>query len=168
MQYYFLKNGGAVLQVGNGGTKGKTSPNDHYCWERPEDMDYDRPAYSCDACSDLAAEMASAMAAASIVFKDNWPYSLKLVQGAKVLFDFARTKRARYVKAIPEAENFYNSSGYWDEFIWGGAWLYYATGNLTYLELVTEPSIAEHAGASGGWKYYGVFDWDNKLTGAQV
>ena len=65
-------------------------------------------------------------------------------------------------------EHFYNSSGYWDEFIWGGAWLYYATGNLTYLELVTEPSIAEHAGASGGWKYYGVFDWDNKLSGAQV
>jgi hypothetical protein len=46
--------------------------------------------------------------------------------------------------------------------------LYYATGNLTYLELVTQPSIAEQAGASGGWKYYGVFDWDNKLTGAQV
>jgi hypothetical protein len=112
--------------------------------------------------------MAAAMAAASIVFKDNPLYSHKLVQGAQALYNFAWRKLARYVEAIPEAQHFYNSSGYWDELIWGGAWLYYATGNLTYLELVTQPSIAEQAGSSGGWKYYGVFDWDNKLTGAQV
>ena len=131
-------------------------------------MDYERQAYQCGTCSDLGAEMAAAMAAASIVFKDNRAYSLKLVQGARVLYEFARRNRGRYVKSVPDAENFYNSTGYWDEFIWGGAWMYYATGNTTYLDLVTKQTLANHAGAAGGWKYYGVFDWDNKLTGAQV
>lgn len=155
-------------QVGTGGPPGGQTPNDHYCWERPEDMDYDRQAYSCGACSDLAAEMAAALAAASIVFKDNRAYSLKLVNGARVLFAFSRNSRGRYCKAIPDAEVYYNSTGYWDEYIWGGAWMYYATGNSSYLQLVTNPGIAAHAGASGGWKYYGIFDWDNKLAGAQV
>ncbi|KAH7426357.1 hypothetical protein KP509_11G098200 [Ceratopteris richardii] len=155
-------------QVGTGGTPGDTTPNDHYCWERPEDMDYERQAYSCGACSDLAAEMAAALAAASIVFKDNRAYSLKLVQGATVLFAFARERRGRYVKAIPDAETYYNSTGYWDEYIWGSAWMYFATGNSSYLKLATAEGLAKHAGASGGWKYYGIFDWDNKLTGAQV
>ncbi|KAM7265781.1 hypothetical protein ACFE04_003464 [Oxalis oulophora] len=33
-----------VSQVGVGDTSGgKTNPNDHYCWMRPEDIDYQRP-----------------------------------------------------------------------------------------------------------------------------
>lgn len=157
-----------VSQVGVGDTSGgSTTPNDHYCWMRPEDIDYKRPVEECHGCSDLAAEMAAALASASIVFKDNKAYSQKLVHGAKTLFRFSREQRGRY-SVGNDAENFYNSTMYWDEFIWGGAWLYYATGNSSYLQLATTPGLAKHAGAFWGGPDYGVFSWDNKLAGAQV
>ncbi|KAH0766834.1 hypothetical protein KY290_004198 [Solanum tuberosum] len=157
-----------AAQVGKGDTTGgATDPNDHYCWVRPEDIDYARPVTECHGCSDLAAEMAAALASASIVFKDNKAYSQKLVHGARTLFKFSRDQRGRY-SVGNEAENFYNSTGYWDEFIWGAAWLYYATGNSSYLQLATTPGIAKHAGAFWGGPDYGVLSWDNKLTGAQV
>ncbi|XP_033137944.1 endoglucanase 25 isoform X2 [Brassica rapa] len=159
-----------VSQVGAGNTDdGSTDPNDHYCWMRPEDMDYKRPVTTCNGgCSDLAAEMAAALASASIVFKDNREYSKKLVHGAKTVYQFGRTRRGRYSAGTAESAKFYNSSMYWDEFIWGGAWLYYATGNVTYLDLITKPTMAKHAGAFWGGPYYGVFSWDNKLAGAQL
>ncbi|KAH7520870.1 endoglucanase 25 [Ziziphus jujuba] len=158
-----------VAQVGSGDTSGgSTTPNDHYCWMRPEDIDYKRPVTLCSSCSDLAAEMAAALAAASIVFKDNKAYSQKLVHGAKTLFRFSREQRGRYSAGSSEASIFYNSTSYWDEFVWGGAWLYYATGNNSYLQLATTPGIAKHAGAFWGGPDYGVLSWDNKLAGAQV
>lgn len=136
---------------------------------RPEDIDYKRPVTTCNGgCSDLAAEMAAALASASIVFKDNKEYSKKLVHGAKTVYQFGRTRRGRYSAGTAESSKFYNSSMYWDEFIWGGAWMYYATGNVTYLDLITKPTMARHAGAFWGGPFYGVFSWDNKLAGAQV
>ncbi|KAL0454537.1 UNVERIFIED_CONTAM: Endoglucanase 25 [Sesamum latifolium] len=156
-----------VAQVGKGDTTGGSDPNDHYCWMRPEDIDYDRPVTECHSCSDLAAEMAAALASASIVFKDNKVYSQKLVHGAKTLFKFSREQRGRYSSGN-EAAIFYNSTSYWDEFVWGATWLYYATGNSSYLQLATTPGLAKHAGAFWGGPYYGVLSWDNKLAGAQV
>lgn len=135
---------------------------------RPEDIDYDRPVTECHSCSDLAAEMAAALASASIVFKDNKAYSQKLVHGAATLFSFARKQRGRYSAGGTDAALFYNSSGYWDEFLWGGAWLYYATGNSSFLSLATTTGLARHAGAFWGGPDYGVLSWDNKLTGVQV
>ncbi|KAF9587184.1 hypothetical protein IFM89_039624 [Coptis chinensis] len=157
-------------QVGAGDTSGgSTTPNDHYCWERPEDIDYQRPVYVCHSCSDLAAEMAAALAAASIVFKDSKTYSQKLVHGAKTVFQFSRDQRSRYTGSSSDPpSHFYNSTGYWDEFVWGGAWLYYATGNVTYLDLATNRKMARHAGAFWGGPDYGVLSWDNKLAGTQV
>lgn len=135
---------------------------------RPEDIDYPRPVVECHACSDLAAEMAASLAAASIVFKDNKAYSQKLVHGATTLFKFARQNRGRYSAGGSDAAKFYNSTSYWDEFVWGGSWMYLATGNSSYLQLATHPKLAKHAGAYWGGPDYGVFSWDNKLTGAQV
>ncbi|KAK4846814.1 hypothetical protein QYF36_022220 [Acer negundo] len=158
-----------VAQVGVGDTSGgSTTPNDHYCWMRPEDIDYDRPVQECSSCSDLAAEMAAALASASIVFKDNKAYSQKLVHGAKTLFSFARQQRGRYSAGSAEAAIFYNSTSYWDEFIWGGAWLYYATGNSSYLQLATTTGLAKHAGTFWGSLDNSVLSWDNKLAGAQL
>ncbi|KAK8525103.1 hypothetical protein V6N13_016087 [Hibiscus sabdariffa] len=158
-----------AAQVGVGDTSGgSTTPNDHYCWMRPEDIDYPRPVYECHSCTDLAAEMAAALASASIVFKDNKAYSQKLVHGARTLFQFSRDQRGRYSAGGSDPALFYNSSSYWDEFVWGGAWLYYATGNVSYLQLATHPKLAKHAGAFWGGPDYGVLSWDNKLAGAQV
>lgn len=68
-----------MVQVGD--------PNmDHRCWERPEDMDTPRNVYKVsdqNPGSDVAAETAAALAAASIVFKDSDPsYSAKLLHTA--------------------------------------------------------------------------------------
>ncbi|MFS7895924.1 putative cellulase [Helianthus anomalus] len=158
-----------VSQVGKGDTSGgATDPNDHSCWMRPEDINYPRPVTECSSCSDLAAEMAAALASASIVFKDNKPYSKKLVRGAATLWQFARDQRGIYSSGGADAGMFYNSSMYWDEFVWGGTWMYYATGNQSYLYLSSHPKLAKHAGAFWGGPDYGVLSWDNKLTGAQV
>ncbi|RRT43057.1 hypothetical protein B296_00054099 [Ensete ventricosum] len=157
-----------ATQVGQGATSGGANPNDHYCWTRPEDIDYPRPVYECHSCSDLAAEMAAALAAASIVFKDNKSYSQKLVHGAATLWKFSRNQRGRYSEGGSDASIFYNSTSYWDEFVWGGAWMYLATGNASYLQLSTHPKLAKHAGAFRGGPDYGVLSWDNKLTGAQM
>lgn len=136
---------------------------------RPEDIHYKRTVTQCySSCSDLAAEMAAALASASIVFKDNRLYSEKLVHGAKTLYKFASFNKNRYSTPGKESSKFYNSSMYEDELLWGGAWLYYATGNVTYLEGVTSHYMAKKAGAFGNSPYYGVFSWDNKLPGAQV
>lgn len=136
---------------------------------RPEDIDYARPVTQSSNCGDLASEMAAALASASIVFKDNKAYSQKLVHGAKTLFKFGREGgRGLYSPAGSEASIFYNSTSYWDEYVWGAAWMYYATGNNSYLQLATNPTLAKHAGAFWGGPDYGVFSWDNKLAGAQV
>ena len=82
-------------QVGVG-LNGSTTLDDHYCWMRPEDMDYPRPMTQCSVGSELAREMAAALAAASIVFKDDTAYSKKLVKGAITLFKFSKNKRGRY------------------------------------------------------------------------
>ncbi|KAM7276828.1 hypothetical protein ACFE04_018694 [Oxalis oulophora] len=169
-----LKDGDSATEfkdlVGRGGDTcgGKTNPNDHYCWMRPEDIDYQRPVSQCDSCSDLAAEMAAALASASIVFKDDKVYSQKLVHGATTLFKFAREKRGRYSGDGSAAAPFYNSSSYWDEFIWGGTWMYFASGNISYLDLVTNPELGRNAGPFWGGLDNGVLSWDNKLAGAQL
>ncbi|THU71374.1 hypothetical protein C4D60_Mb04t00720 [Musa balbisiana] len=157
-----------VAQVGQGDTSKGPDPNDHYCWVRPEDIDYPRPVYECHSCSDLAGEMAAALAAASIVFKDSKTYSEKLAHGARTLFKYGRDQRGRYSPGGSDPSLFYNSTSYWDEYVWGGAWLYFATGNSSYLQLATAPGLAKHAGAFWGGPDYGVFSWDNKLAGSQV
>lgn len=68
-------------QVGDGGS-------DHDCWQRPEEMTTPRPVYKIDPQkpgSDLAAETAAALAAASIAFKSygNPSYSSTLLTHAK-------------------------------------------------------------------------------------
>lgn len=59
---------------------------DHACWERPEDMDTPRTVYKVDPShpgSDVAAETAAALAAASIVFRSSDPaYSRLLLDRA--------------------------------------------------------------------------------------
>ncbi|XP_048614627.1 endoglucanase 21-like [Brassica napus] len=51
---------------------------------------------------------------------------------------------------------------------WGGAWMYYATGDNTYLAKVTSHDLAKRAGAFSHGPRYGVFGWDNKLAGTQL
>ncbi|KAF5482306.1 hypothetical protein F2P56_002888 [Juglans regia] len=156
-------------QVG-GHQNGSMTPDDHNCWQKPEQMDYPRPTQICNAGPDLAGEMAAALAAASIVFRENDAYSKKLIKGAETLFAFARDggRRRTYSRGNPYIAPYYNSTGYYDEYMWGGAWLYYATGNNTYLSLATNPGIPKNSKAFYMIPELSVLSWDNKLPAAML
>ncbi|KAL2661983.1 hypothetical protein AAZV13_02G015000 [Glycine max] len=76
---------------------------DHACWERPEDMDTPRSVFKIDANtpgSEVAAETAAALAAASLVFRRSDPtYSKILVRRAIRVFQFADKYRGSYSNA---------------------------------------------------------------------
>ncbi|GLT95622.1 hypothetical protein SLE2022_132930 [Rubroshorea leprosula] len=156
-------------QVG-GSQNGSTIPDDHNCWMRPEDMDYNRPVQTTTAGPDLAGEMAAALAAASIVFRDNDAYSKRLVKGAETVFAFARDlgRRRRYSEGNLFIEPYYNSTGYFDEYMWGSAWLYYATGNNSYISLATNPGLPKNSKAFYMLLGQSVLSWDNKLPAAML
>ena len=73
---------------------------DHDCWERPEDMDTERTVYNVSAGrpgSDIAGETAAALAAASMVFRDDDPeYAETLLASARKAFEFADTYKGAY------------------------------------------------------------------------
>jgi len=151
-------------QVGNGGT-------DHAWWGSAEVMAMTRPAYKIDAThpgSDLAAETAAAMAAASMVFKTDDPaYSATLLTHAIQLYNFADTYRGVYSASITDAAGYYNSySGYNDELVWGAIWLYRATGDaawLTKAETYYANLSTESQTAIKSYKWG--LAWDDKSTG---
>nr|ALR96227.1 cellulase [Lactuca sativa] len=140
---------------------------DHKCWDRPEDMTEKRPAIQINASSpgsDVAAETAAAMAAASLVFKSNSGYSSSLLKHAKELFTFADQSRGLYSESIPEVQTYYNSTGYGDELLWAASWLYHATKDHTYLDYVTGSNGESYA----NWGSPTWFSWDDKRPGTQV
>lgn len=101
--------------------------------------------------------MAASLASASIVFRDQVEYSATLVNSAKAVYLYAEAMSAKR-----------KSADHWDDLIWGGAWLYYATGDNSYLAKVTSHDLANRAGAFSHGPRYGVFGWDNKLAGTQL
>ena len=71
--------------------------SDLSCWERPEDMTTSRQAFRVDPQhpgSDLAADTAAAMAAASIVFRGTYPdyANLLLVHSKQVGYNYKHSK----------------------------------------------------------------------------
>ena len=119
------------VQVGDGST-------DHSYWYPPEYINYKYPSYKIDESgpgSEVAAETAACLAAASLVFKDeDSEYSQTLLKHAIEIYDFADQFRGDYTMTVP-ATAFYNSfSGYKDELAWGAMWLYKVTGDEKYYE----------------------------------
>ena len=168
---YFIKchAGKNVLyaQVGDGTT-------DHGFWYPPEYINYKYPAYKIDASgpgSELAAETAACLAAASLVFKDeDSSYSQTLLKHAIELYDFADEYRGDYTQTVP-ASAFYNSySGYKDELAWGAMWLYKVTGEEKYNEKYKEIADAEYL--PHDMKKFtgctGPISWDDKRPGAYI
>ncbi|CAK9139212.1 unnamed protein product [Ilex paraguariensis] len=138
---------------------------DHKCWERPEDMDTVRSVYSVspgNPGSDVAGETAAALAAASMVFrKVNPKYSTLLLRTAKKVMQFAMQYRGAYSDSLGSAVcPFYCSySGYEDELLWGAAWLFRATNDVSYFNFIK--SLGPNDATD-------IFSWDNKFAGAYV
>ncbi|KAL3650767.1 Esterase/lipase/thioesterase [Castilleja foliolosa] len=165
---YLLKaataeSGALYVQVGD-------PNNDHSCWERPEDMDTTRNVYkvtSQNPGSDVAAETAAALAAASIVFKDSDPsYSNTLLKTAVEVFDFADRYKGSYSDSSLSSVvcPFYCSySGYHDELLWGASWLHKASNDDSYLSY-----IQSNGQTLGADEDDFSFSWDDKRAGTKV
>ncbi|VAI43869.1 unnamed protein product [Triticum turgidum subsp. durum] len=132
--------------------------------------DYFIKAYKVDAehpGSEVAAETAAAMAAASIVFRraGDAHYAHLLLHHAQQLFEFADKYRGRYDASVRVVKSYYPSaSGYNDELLWAALWLHRATGGREYLDYAV--ANADDFGGTG----WGVseFSWDIKYPGLQV
>ncbi|CAJ1974311.1 unnamed protein product [Sphenostylis stenocarpa] len=154
---------GSTISINN-------EPNDVSCWQRPEDMKYERPVSICDgSASDLAGEIVAALSAASMVFKSDKDYSKRLVQAAESLFGAIPTKQGIYTMddvCGKQARMFYNSNSYEDELAWGATWLFLATENTNYLATATATLFSAKSNESSVDK--GVLYWNNKLNAVEV
>ncbi|XP_022875747.1 endoglucanase 17 isoform X2 [Olea europaea var. sylvestris] len=150
------------VQVGDAG-------KDHACWERPEDMDTPRSVFKIDKNTpgtEVAAETAAALAAASLVFRRSDPtYSKLLATRAIRVFEFADKYRGSYSNGLkPYVCPYYcDFSGYQDELLWGAAWLHKATKNRMYLNYIQANGLTLGADESDN-----TFGWDNKHVGARI
>ncbi|ONK66115.1 uncharacterized protein A4U43_C06F4300 [Asparagus officinalis] len=133
---------------------------DHQCWIRPENMKTPRTLYKISKSmpgTEIAAETAAAMAASAMVFRTiDHPYSRRLLNKAKLLFDFAKNYKGTYDGECP----FYCSfSGYNDELLWAASWLYIATRRVAYKKFISYEAMSSSVAE---------FSWDLKFSGAQV
>ncbi|XP_027911709.1 endoglucanase 8-like [Vigna unguiculata] len=149
-----------VAQVGDANA-------DHACSERPEDMDTPRTSYFLTKekpGSELAAEIAAALAASSIAFRaTDASYSNIILNRAIQVFDFANKYRGSYNNSVGAAAcPFYcDYNSYMDDLTWGAAWLYKATKKTSYWDFVK--SNIEKVGVD---PYQ--FGWDAKTAGINV
>ncbi|KAI3884370.1 hypothetical protein MKW92_039527 [Papaver armeniacum] len=152
------------------GTMVPGSTRNDLCWERPEDMDYERVIFQLQSAPDVAAEMAASLAAASMVFQDDKKYSQQLVAATSLLIDFAMHHSEKTTPTISglDVGLLYRSSSYHDEIIWASAWIYFATGDTSYLSMATDETIARKAGAFKAIENLRIPSWDNKLPGVSL
>lgn len=139
-------------------------------------MSYKRPISKCNStASDLAGEIIAALSAASMVFREELDYSGQLIKAAEKLYGVATIeedtshKQGTYTSVEAcggDAREFYNSTGYKDELVWGGTWLSFATGNISYLEYATRKF--KEAADEEKISEKGIFYWNNKLIANQV
>lgn len=137
-------------------------------------MSYARPVSICNSsASDLAGEIVAALSAASMVFRENMAYSRELIHGAEKLFELTTAVDARVQGTYTmsdacggQARQFYNSSGFEDELVWAGTWLFFATGNTTYLRHATDKFASAETEEMASEKW--ILDWNNKNTANSV
>ncbi|TKY74147.1 Endoglucanase 25 [Spatholobus suberectus] len=149
-------------------------PNDVSCWQRPEDMNYERLVSICDgSASDLAGEIVAALSASSMVFREDKDYSRRLVQAAESLYEAITredpTKQGTYTMVDAcgkQARMLYNSTSYKDELAWGATWLFLATAKADYLANATAIFLSAKSDESSVDK--GILYWNNKLNAVEV
>ncbi|PPD97809.1 hypothetical protein GOBAR_DD05151 [Gossypium barbadense] len=94
---------------------------------KPEDMRYKKPVSVCnETTSDLAGEIVAALSAASIIYE---------ITEKKT--GFTAITYTTIDACGGEARRFYGLSRYEDELVRATTWLFFATGNLTFLDYAT-------------------------------
>lgn len=93
----------------------------------------ERPYYTCnDSC--IEAQMAAALAAGYLVFKDTDATKAKeYLTHAEACFDRANAKRS--IGADEAEHSYYKPSSFYDDLFFAANWMYMATGEQSYLDL---------------------------------
>ncbi len=113
-------------------------------------------------------QMAAAMAAGSIVFKEENPtLAESYLKHAKSLFELADTTRSNDDQGVQK--QYYPQTDYFDDLFYAANWLYRATQDNAYLEKCDEyiPNLATES-QSTERKYTWGFCWDDALQGAAL
>ncbi|VFQ92847.1 unnamed protein product [Cuscuta campestris] len=140
---------------------------DHNCWERPEDMDTPRTAFAVtdkSPGSEVSGEIAAALAASSLAFKDSDPkYSQWILQRAAQVFEFGDKFRGSYNNSIGQwvCPFYCDFGGYQDELVWAAIWLHKATNEERYWDYVRQ-NINTFGMATN------LFGWESKDAGINV
>ncbi|PIA65554.1 hypothetical protein AQUCO_00100802v1 [Aquilegia coerulea] len=125
--------------------------SDHRCCQRPEDMDTNRTAYVVtdkNPGSEVAGEIAAALASSSIVFKTSDPaYSWQLLERAIQVFEFADNYQGSYNPSL----------GKWDcPFYCDFSGYYFNSGELDENKL--DVDVARYVGKGGDCSLSDVID----------
>ncbi|PRW56955.1 Six-hairpin glycosidase [Chlorella sorokiniana] len=135
-------------------------------WYRPEEQALPRPAYAVDLTtggSDLGGSVTAALAAASMVFRNqnDTDYAKRLLDKAQEVYSFSKEMKGKFGDGDFNLTVLYNTSTYYDDLAWGAGWLYKATKQDSYLSDVYEFYMKhlEDEGPIADFKY--AYDWDN-------
>ena len=116
--------------------------------------------------SNVTGEMAAALAAGYLVFKDYKPDLAKTyLEHAENCFELADKTRAD--GNTPASDAMYKSSHFWDELFWAANWMYKATGDQKYLDLCKNdyiPNLGKES-QSTELKYTWGMCWDDVQQG---
>lgn len=146
-----------VYQVGDGSA-------DHSWWGPVEVLEekMTRPYYTTNA-SCVTGDTAATLALGYLVFNNS-----TYLQHAKDLYAIADSVKSD--AGYTAANGFYQSwSGFYDELIWAGCWLYLATGDATYLSKAESyvPNLKKQESTAGSpIEYKWAHCWDDKKYGA--
>ena len=80
------------------------------------------------------------------------------------MFEFADRFRDYYHRAIPDAENFYKSSGFGDELTWAALWIYYASNDGWFLKKAEEKYEEFALHINRPFSYF----WDDVTIGVNI
>lgn len=87
-------------------------------------------------CTSTVAQMASAMAAGYLVFKDEKPdLAASYLKHADSLFKLADGTRSNKDQGQTAGGNYYKCEEFWDDLFYAANWMYKATGEQKYLDL---------------------------------
>ncbi len=114
------------------------------------------------------AQMAAAMAAGYVAFKDEDPtLAESYLEHAKSLFELSDTTRSNDDQGVQKS--YYPATDFFDDLFYAANWLYRATGDQQYLDKCDEyiPQLATE-NQSTERKYTWGFCWDDALQGASL
>ena len=143
-------------------------------WLRPEEKRTPNPVYTINDArpgADMAGAIAAALAAASVVFKDEDPaYSRRLLDSALKAYAHAVAHPGvLYNAAIPDGGRFYPSTNAYDDMAWAAVWLAVRTGENSYKEAARKYYyIHWNEEPGGGPVVWNSFDWDSASWGDVV